>query len=77
MAEAGLQQSIATREPNLEPRRDTMCLLGAVSEFLKSKRSWRHIPDVDSNLLALMMVGVHEDPLNQVIAVLITRDWDS
>lgn len=28
------------------------------------------------NLLALMMVAVHQDPLNQVIAVLITRDVD-
>lgn len=28
--DAGLQQSIATREPNLEPRRETMCLLNAI-----------------------------------------------
>lgn len=29
--DTGLQQSMATREPNLEPRRETMCLLSSVS----------------------------------------------
>lgn len=31
VAYAGLQQSIPTRDPNLEPRRETMCLLVIIS----------------------------------------------
>lgn len=36
--------------------------------------------DVDGHLLALVMVSVHQNPLDQVVAVLITRDvdeWDA
>lgn len=38
------------------------------------------LADVDSDLLTLMVVGVHQDPLNQVITVLVAGDvdeWDS
>lgn len=41
MAYAGLQQSIPTRDPNLEPRRETMCLLVIVNsafDFLGNEK---------------------------------------
>jgi hypothetical protein len=38
------------------------------------------LADVNGNLLSLMMVGVHQDPLDEVIAVLVASnvdEWDA
>ena len=32
------------------------------------------LANMDCDLLSLVMVGVHQDPLNQIVAVLIARD---
>ena len=34
------------------------------------------LANVDSNLLALVMMSVHQNPLNQVVAVLVSSDVD-
>lgn len=74
VTEAGLQQSMATREPNLEPRRETMCLLGDISQG-KNQRIGDDIPNMAGDLITLMVVAIHQDPLDEIVAILVTSDW--
>lgn len=70
----GLQQSNATREPNLEPRRDTICLLSDLLAIIGGNVGYPHIPDVGCNDFALMGASIHKNPLDQVIPILITSN---
>jgi hypothetical protein len=74
----GLQQSIATREPNLEPRRETICFLfrcEAVRIVPKSETYTKNVPNMTGHNLTLVRCSIHQDPLNQIVAILISRNW--
>ena len=76
VAYAGLQQSRPTREPNLDPRRETMCLLYEyVRSMADSRRQGageaRCSPNVRSDNLAVLSISMREDVLNQVVAILV------
>lgn len=34
------------------------------------------LADVNGNLLTLMMMGIHQDPLDEIVAVLVSSDVD-
>lgn len=59
-----------TREPNLEPRRDTMCFLEA-SQTLIEKYHEDGSPNVGCHDFAMGVVGMGKDVLDQVIAILV------
>lgn len=65
---------MATREPNLEPRRETMCfLVDSILAFTPSGVDLESVPNVTSHKLALMRRGIHQNPLNEIVAILISR----
>ncbi len=72
--DAGLQHSMATRDPNLEPRRETMCLLNKILVTVQDYKDGSCSPNMAGDLLTLVVMSIHEDPLDQVIAILITRN---
>ena len=76
---AGLVQSIATREPNFEPRRETMCLLQISQQGFACKNDRDHdvvegLPNMVADQLTMVRTGVDEDVLNNVVAELVTSD---
>jgi hypothetical protein len=74
--EVWLQASIATLEPYLEPRRETMCLLlpnvSRIDAVGKLRRN--DIPDMGRNALVQLTLGVEQNPLDKIVAKLISRD---
>lgn len=74
MVTAGLQQSMATREPNFEPRSDTMCLLHNFSSSIAPRASYS--PNVTGNNLAVMRVGIDENVLDEIVAILVAGNCD-
>lgn len=74
VAYAGLQHNMPTRDPNLEPRRDTMCLLVRVSNVLFFGRE-AALPDVRGDSIPMTGVGVSQDKLYKIVPVLVTRDY--
>jgi hypothetical protein len=67
MVKAGLEQSMATREPYLEPRRETMCLLAfgiSISGSTRKQRGEVNIPDVYGNALAQVTISISQNPLD-------------
>lgn len=72
----GLQQSIATRDPNFEPRSETMCfLLGIlVSKHPAGRAKVVGVPDMAGDQFTLMNGPVHQDPLDKVVAILVPGD---
>lgn len=64
---------MATRDPNLEPRRDTICFLFMhLLGYMVIRQPWKEvIPDMTSYQLTLMRSSIHRNPLNQIVSILI------
>lgn len=76
---AGLVHSMATREPNFEPRRDTICLLHISQYGCTGRDDAEHqhccgLPNMIANKLTVVGTGVDQDILNDVVAELIASD---
>ena len=63
-----------TLDPNLEPRRDTMCLLEYVSNILCPAPE-AALPDVRGDNISMTGVGMSQNKLDQIVSVLIACDY--
>ena len=73
MAKAGLLQSMATREPNLDPRKETICLLPHVSDS-SEKGLGHHSPHVVRHDLSVLRIGIDQNILDKIVSVLVASD---
>lgn len=51
-----------------------MCLLDC-NQYVPDKKICPCLPNMAGNLLTLVVMSVHEDPLDQIVPVLVTRDY--
>lgn len=63
-----------TRDPNLEPRRETMCLLLNISNHCKTTNA--DLPDVRSHNVTMVRVRMRKDVLNEIVSVLVACDLE-
>lgn len=60
----------------MEPRRETICFLSSVSTYIELFECKLFLPDMVGDNLPMLWIGMDQNVLDQVIAVLIASNYE-